>query len=303
MIGVFLQYRGVIGGLWGGQIVSGIGYDPNYSQWLTRYTGFILDANSLGSIFAISVITSLHFSTQNDRSRFVKASLFTFAGLNLFGIFLTGSRGAILITAFSIAAYLVLSRNYSLIAYLLPATALVVLAGQQFASFDFLVTSIANIFDGTDSSANNRTALWQYALSRAGELQIFFGDGFGARNPSLFAGQNSLFVDPVLLKFTTFDNAWLKTLLEMGAFSVASLSALFLLSFTNNLATRKGNSSFDALPIAVLTYFVLRSISVDSFDINPWNSVIWIILGTMLRPARTTTSLNEQKSNNQTDNG
>jgi hypothetical protein len=286
MVGVFLQYRGVIGGSWGGQIISGTGYDPNYSQWLTRYTSFILDANSLGSIFAISLITCLHLGTQKDFSRILKVAILTFAALNLFGIFLTGSRGGLLISAFSVFAYLGFSRRYSVISYLVPVAFLAVLAGQEFAGVDFLAVSITNIFDGSDVSANNRTELWQYALSRLGELQAFFGNGFGARNPSLFVGQDSLFTDSALLKFSTLDNSWLKALLEMGAFSVASLSALFLLSFKNNLASRKNNPTFDALPITVLIYFILRSLSVDAFDINPWNSVIWIILGTMLMSAK-----------------
>jgi len=282
MIGVLLQRLGIFGGLWGGQIISGIGYDPNYSQWLVRYTGFVLDANSLGMIFAISAITALHFSTQSGSTKTVRAFYFLFSMLNLFGILLTGSRGGILITGISLFAYLLISRKYLLLGRLVPAVILVLIAGLQFAGFDFLVSSIFAIFDGTDTSANLRSELWQYAISTSGDATLFIGKGFGARNPSLFVDQKSIFVDPALLKFTTLDNSWLKTYLELGGFAVIAIGWLFISAIRQNLARLKSNPIFSGLPAALLILFLIRSVSIDAFDINPWNSVIWIILGSMI---------------------
>lgn len=282
MIGVLLQRSGLIGGLWGGQIISGIGYDPNYSQWLIRYTGFVLDANSLGMIFGISAITALHYSTQQTLSIAIRSFSFLFAMLNLFSILLTGSRGGILITAISLFAYLVISRKYVLLGRLVPALLIVLAAGIQFAGFEFLISSIYAIFDGTDTSANLRAELWQYALANSGDLTIFTGQGFGARNPSLFVDQKSIFVDPSLLKFTTIDNSWLKTYLELGGLAVLALGWLFVSALRGNLSRTQFNPNFSGLPAALLILFLVRSISIDAFDINPWNSVIWIILGSMI---------------------
>jgi hypothetical protein len=299
MLGVLLQRLGLLGGVWGGQIISGIGYDPNYSQWLIRYTGFVLDANSLGMIFAIAAITSLHYSTQNSFSKISKVLFFAFSMLNLFSILLTGSRGGILITVIAVFAYLFISRKYLVIVRLVPATILVLVAGIQFAGFEFLVSSIFAIFDGTDTSANQRAELWQYALSIGDDLTIFIGQGFGARNPSLFVDQKTIFVDPTLLKFTTIDNSWLKTYLELGGMAVIALGWLFATAMRNSLAQRKSNSDFSALPVALLILFLIRSVSIDAFDINPWNSVIWIILGSMIGATRVETHKHEHTSRNE----
>lgn len=299
MVGVLLQRLGIIGGLWGGQIISGIGYDPNYSQWLVRYTGFVLDANSLGMIFAISAITALHFSTQNTFSKTVRSFYFLFSMLNLFSILLTGSRGGILITAISLFAYLLISRKYILLGRLIPAVILVLIAGIQFAGFEFLISSIFAIFDGTDTSANLRAELWQYAISTSGNETLFIGQGFGARNPSLFVDQKSIFVDPALLKYTTLDNSWLKTYLELGGFAVIAIGWLFIIAIRQNLARVKSKAIFSGLPAALLILFLIRSVSIDAFDINPWNSVIWIILGSMIgeqaveKPGQNTLSVTE----------
>jgi surface polysaccharide O-acyltransferase-like enzyme len=64
--------------------------------------------------------------------------------------------------------------------------------------------------------------------------------------------------------------------------SVISIAWLFMSAIRQNLTNIKLNSFFGGLPAALLILFLIRSFSIDAFDINPWNSVIWIILGSMI---------------------
>ena len=78
----------------------------------------------------------------------------------------------------------------------------------------------------------------------------------------------------------TVDNAWLKLLLEEGLIGVLLFAAVMVAGVRSALAVmRRLDARVPAIiASSTLLLLVFQGISVDSFDINPWNAFLWLTL-------------------------
>lgn len=268
--GIAAQMAGLLGGTWGGLLTSGQDYDPAARNYLTRYTGFLFNPNDLGLVLAMGVVVALIVASYRpDKALFALPS----AGIFTLGIVLTGSRGGLIALVLGIAVLLVFlpTLHRLLVVSLAAVGGLTMLTseGETRLVFD----SITDIFTGADASANVRTSLWTDYLQEADNLLI--GGAFGATTRTTAA--QSI---PLPSQIATVDNSLLKLLLEGGAISVAVLLALMAAIYLPLLGRRSTRDRYPAGAILALAAMIgFRSVSVDLFDINPWNAIIWLLGG------------------------
>ncbi|MGB3830212.1 MAG: O-antigen ligase family protein [Ornithinimicrobium sp.] len=271
LIAVGAQMLGLLGGTWGGLLTSGADYDPSRNNWLTRYTGLLYNPNDLGLILALGVVVALMLASERGGSRawfaIPSAALFTA------GIILTGSRGAVLALVLGIVVLLVfLPTLHRLLVISLAVVTTIALTTRE-GETRLVLSSITDIFTGADRSASTRQNLWSTYLDRADNLVI--GNGFGA---TVKAGAVDSAAAPSAI--ATVDNSVLKLLLEGGGLSVAVFLALLAVIYLPLLTLRNGRHRYAAGAIlAGVAMIGFRSGSVDLFDINPWNAIIWLFAG------------------------
>lgn len=269
MAAVGAQLVGLLGGTWGGLLTSGRNYDPVERNYLTRYTGLLLNPNDLGLILAAGVVVALMLASERPTRSWLAiptAALFTT------GIILTGSRGALLALVLGIAIMLVfLPTIHRLLVISLGIGTALWLTTRE-GETRLVLDSITDIFTGADHSANSRTDLWSTYLSQSDNLVI--GNAFGATLRSGALDSQSA------AGLATVDNSLLKLVLEGGWLAVTVFVAVLLVIYLPLLNRRYGPDRFAAGAIlAVMGMVGFRSISVDLLDINPWNAVIWLLGG------------------------
>lgn len=271
LLAVGAQILGLLGGTWGGLLTSGADYDPSRNNWLTRYTGLLYNPNDLGLTLALGVVVALMLASERGPSRawfaIPSAALFTA------GIILTGSRGAVLALVLGIVVLLVfLPTLHRLLVISLAIVTTIALTTRE-GETRLVLSSITDIFTGADRSASTRQSLWSTYLDRADNLVI--GNGFGA---TVRAGSvDSAAADSAI---ATVDNSLLKLLLEGGGLSVMVFLALLAVIYLPLFALRNGLHRYAAGAIlAGVAMIGFRSVSVDLFDINPWNAIIWLFAG------------------------
>ncbi len=277
------QLLGVLGGTWGGLLTSGRDYDPSQRNWLTRYTGLVYNPNDLGLILALGVIVALMVASERPpRAGFAIPSAAIFTA----GIILTGSRGAVLSLALGILVLLVfLPTLHRLLVISLAVVTSIALTTRE-GETRLVLDSITDIFIGADRSASVRQSLWSTYLSEADNLVI--GDAFGAT-----VREGAVESSAAPTNIATVDNSLLKLLLEGGWLSVTVFVALLAVIYVPLLSRRTGPHRYAAGAIlAAMSMIAFRSASVDLFDINPWNAIIWLFaglavgLGSHARPPR-----------------
>lgn len=273
--GVLLQLTGQLGGTWGGLLTSGSYADPAQRNWLTRFTGFVGNPNDLGLLLSLGVMMCVLSVAMGVLSH--KTILLGSAGVFVWVIFLTGSRGAILgLVIGMIVSLAFLSGRQRVLVSTISALAGALILTRS-GAFSIVVNSIGEIFAGQDASASFRTSLWHDRLSL--DHSWLFGGGFGAYAGRAITGSGGLGVDQAVQESTTIDNGWLKLFLEGGGLAVTAL-ALLLLSILASALTKHVRASVNPLATSVvftsMTMILWRSLSADLFDINPWNAVIWL---------------------------
>ncbi len=277
MVGVALQLVGAFRGTWGGLVVSGSAADPADRTLLTRYTGFVGNPNDLGLLLGLGLVVCLvGLVTRAYGRRLVHlSSLAAFT----WGLFLTGSRGAILGLVVGVLVVVVLLRPRHATRVAVAGVLIGSVPALTSDGVRHVLASIGAIGAGQDASAASRSSLWRDQL-RVND-QWLFGNGFGG-----YVG------GPVTAGTTTgtLDNAWLKLLLEAGVVGCALL-ALLILSFA--VPVLRSRRSLGPVPsvtalvvLAALAMLVWRSLSADLLDVNPWNAVLWMLLGLAAAHAR-----------------
>ena len=291
--GVLLQLTGHRGGTWGGLLTSGSYPDPTQRNWLTRFTGFVGNPNDLGLLLSLGAVMCVLTVAMGVSSR--KTILLVSAGVFVWGVFLAGSRGAILGLVIGMVASLIfLSGRQRLIVSTISALAGALLLTRG-GAFSIVVDSIGAIFDGQDASAGFRSNLWNDRLSL--DNSWLFGDGFGGYASSAITRSGGLGVDQAVQRSMTIDNGWLKLFLEGGGLTVTVLT-LLVISILASVLTKHVRASMNPLATSVvfisMTMILWRSLSADLFDINPWNAVIWLngglAVGLAAQPAKHSSS-------------
>lgn len=279
MVGVTAQLVGLYGGTWGGLLTSGRVADAAEMNWLTRYTGFAGNPNDLGLTLSIAAVGCVIAATVGMTRRRLFA--FTSAAVFLWGVVLTGSRGAFVgvILGVAVATLFLTVRQRVTILTVGGIAGTVALTVEESATI--IIDSLADIATGDDMSAGLRADLWgRYFTTSDNPL---LGSGFGGYTRALITESTSgLDVAGSIHRSATVDNAWLKLFLEGGAVSVTVLAVLLAAVTIPLLSYRAGTGpdrSRAAILTVTLTMLVWRSMTADVFDINPWNAVLWVVAG------------------------
>lgn len=280
MIGVGLQVAGLMGGTWGGLLTSGTTYNPETSDWLKRYTGFIWNPNNLALILACGIIILAACMLGKVSAR-VRVSCLALMAIFAVGVIATGSRGGLVAVALGVGALLLFAGRRGFALGIVTATlgiSAYVVSGS--AELDRIVQSFGEIISGTDASASQRSGVWIDRFQSADGASWIIGNGFGGYAPDTFANQRGLDIDPAAAKSATVDNSWLKILLEsglMGAMGMTlTLLAPMLASLTRSAGERR---AWGIAAGACLVALLWRSVSVDMLDQNPWNAILFLAIG------------------------
>ncbi len=283
MAGVGLQVAGLVSGTWGGLLVVGTQYDRASAEWLTRYTGWVMNPNDLATILVVAIVVAVCAIIRGEAIH-TSAALATLVAVFVWGIVLTGSRGGLVSLAAAIAVICILRGPRALAvvaAGTLAATvaaAAVVRSGVP--SLTRLLGSFGEIFGARDPSAIARDAVWSGRLSQAGSRTFLIGDGFGGYAPELFSAQRSLDVNSSAASLATVDNSWLKLFLETGTIGALGLALVVGAAIVGvHRQVRHGSRDVGVALAAVLTALIVRSFTVDMLDVNPWNAVWPVVLG------------------------
>lgn len=284
MSGVGLQLAGLMGGTWGGLVLSG-NSDGGFNR-LTRYTSFVANPNNLALLLTLAVIacTGCVFADVGARLRALCVGIIPLLG---FGIVLTGSRGGII--AVCLGLFVVLAwhgtRGWMLGAAIVGIVVAVAVRTTS-TGFSRLLTSLAELLEGSDISANHRTAAWADRMASTDGIGLVLGTGFGGYQPSLFAEQSGINIDSDLARLATVDNAWLKLVLEAGFVGAGSMAALLVVATAAALMRSRGGSNVVGIATgASLVAMIWRSASVDMLDQNPWNVILFMAIGLALASA------------------
>jgi hypothetical protein len=278
MSGVLLQLTGHLGATWGGLLTSGSHYDPSQQNQLTRYTGFLGNPNDLGLLLSLGAMVCVLTVAMAVSTR--KTVLLAMAGVFIWGVFLTGSRGAILgLVVGMLASLIFLGMRQRLIVSIVSILGVWLLLTQG-GAFGLVTDSIGSIVAGQDASASFRSNLWTDRVSANGPW--LFGSGFGGYAGNTLKGTGGLGVDAAVQQSMTIDNGWLKLFLEGGVLAVAVLT-LLLISILVPLLAKHIRAGPNALAVGTafccMAMILWRSLSTDLLDINPWNAIIWLSAG------------------------
>jgi O-antigen ligase len=274
MIGVLLQATGLFGGLWGGLRLT-----PG--QWLTRYTGFILNPNDLALLLSLAVIVAAAALMTGLPGR-LKYLLGALIVVFLWGVILTGSRGGIVAVGLGIAVLLA-ARGLRALAV---GTVLAAVAGAYLYTSTAIgvvrvLESLGEIVRGQDPSTIQRAQVWEDRMAGYDLTDIALGRGFGGYAPHLFGRVTELDIPAEILVLGTVDNGWLKLGLESGIVGVVALAAVMLTALSCGLVRARSlnNGLAGAATAACLVALLWRSTSVDLLDANPWNAWICLAVG------------------------
>lgn len=278
--GVYFQLEGRYGGTWGGLLVSGTKNISSTVERITRYTGFVLNPNNLGLLFAMTavVLVVVIVKTPTVSTKILLTLVVLFL---LYGTVLTNSRTAIVglgAGSFVALTFLGLRRVVGLSA----ATAAVAYVGYAsgWSQVTRFVDSFGDIANETDVSYLARVSLWGAKISDLEFLQSIGGGGYGAANPALYERQSGFALDSKAQVAGTVDNSWLKLWIEGGIVSVVIMLAVVATAVVVIYRTRNTDIvSISAGVIGVLVTFLWATFSYDMLDINPWNGVLWLLLG------------------------
>lgn len=284
--GVYLQLNGRYGGTWGGLSLNpGVPQSSAAAEWLTRYTGFALNPNNMGLIAGASTVALLVLAVAPGAVRpRVACILFSLAFFYL--VLLSNSRTALVATGVGVVVGLLLtSVRAAVIGITAMSVATVLLLTSTWAQIEVLLQSLGGIASATDDSYLARISLWSDYLSHVHGVEVVIGRGFGAVNPDLYDHVSSIGVDQSLLKAGTVDNSWIKLVIEGGVFLAVLMALIISLSAWSGfegyrLSRLHGiQTTGYVVPLSLFPMMIWASASYDVFDINPWNGLIWVLVG------------------------
>jgi O-antigen ligase len=281
VFGVALQLAGLIGFTWGGLTLGGAGQFEHHAR---RYTSFTLNPNDLGLamlILAVVVHAVTRERTTTWRLRLLGSLL---ASVCLAVVFMTSSRGALIGLVLLGFYWFAIARRTGhypvavITGVVVALIALPFLVPSVAPSINKAISSVPGIFHGSDDSAQARRLRWGDVLGS--DRNFVTGVGYGGFGDAP-AGASVLAVSGTQDSGSlTIDNGWLKLLLEEGLVGVLLFASVILAGVRSALgAMRHGAARVPAvIASSILLLMAFRGASVDSFDINPWNAVLWLAL-------------------------
>jgi hypothetical protein len=282
-LGVIFQLLGFIGGTWGGLAQT-------QSTHATRYTSFLLNPNDLGLAMFIAAVIAYFVARESTGI----VALGAYVCVGAFGacVLLSASRGALL--AIPVVLVYLAARGLRKPMLVLAATlllgALILSAASPASkrSIGSTVHSIGSAAAGQDASVKQRSDRWKTLIRDTANPLIGGGyGGYGGAATQNVTGSQRHAIYTQL----TVDNSWLKLWLEAGALGVIAMGGVFFLGVSRCWSLVRSNDPVVGLVCgSALLALLFRSLSVDLFDINPWNFIIWALIGIAYSPADTVES-------------
>jgi hypothetical protein len=281
LVGMMLQISGKLSGTWGGILTEGQNYNPVNSRWLQRYTSFLQNPNDFGLFMGCIALVLITVGFRAHVSRRILPVVG--AVLALGGLALSSSRGGYL--AFVVGfLYVAIANRFrgalATCAIVAGAAVALVVISPRVATFARVTTSsLAGIVSGTDKSSEARVALWQANL----EQVTFAGLGYGGSRTAESARVDITDVKARMAARSgqTVDSGWLKLAVEEGILGLALLSLICIVTMRCLWRTRRRDvhQLASVAAGAVFSAYMFRSLSVDILDINPWNWLLWLLVG------------------------
>ncbi len=278
-LGLILQRQGILGGVWGGES-NGDLLHPVYAH---RYTSFLGNPNDLGLFMLCAALLLYLSAVQTERSSTVRILAVAMSLMAVYAMFLASSRGAFLALPLVFLFYFVIgARRAWLIAVTVAFIAVVVvdpLVPSVHTGMTTAITSVENVVAGNDVSSSARLTGWGHRLSHAGNIVL--GAGYGGYAQGANADASRTDERQQLYHQLTVDNGWLKLWLEEGIVGILIFAAIIGYLISNSIRSRMSplGRLVGLMTAGVAVAMTFRAFSVDLFDINPWNSFIWLIFG------------------------
>jgi O-antigen ligase len=278
--------KGVLGGVWGGALISGNDYNPITSRWLVRYTGFVQDPNNLAILMNLCAIACLSVAWMR-RDRRVRMLMIGGVAASAGVVVVTGSRGGLIGIPLGLLVFSLFTGTRALMRIsIFAAIGSWAALNAHFSSLDGLLSTFTKVVGGQDQSMQHRLAVWTRYQEEAGRSPIF-GQGFGGYNQTALRGSEfNVSVDAA--RQATVDNSWLKLLLETGIIGV-TFAALVALCFGTALiraATTGAPRPVVAGVGAAMAIIAWRSVSTDVLDINPYDMIVPLLIAAALQLAQ-----------------
>lgn len=278
--GVVLQILGVLPGAWGGLPLS----DGAESPLATRYTSFVLNPNDLG-LYLLGISVALYvFSRHQHLDLAARVSVLSGVAMCAAFLLLSASRGAILAAPIVILFLIAIGDRRTLTHFaVVSACALVIvlLIPPLRASAWTTIGSLGSVLTGDDVSIAARIDTWNRWMTS--DTNLLIGSGYGGYAAAAqFAGIDiSAARDRAeLYRALTVDNSWLKLWLEQGLLGIIAFTPILVGAVVRCFRSARSHWSPATATIgALLVAIGFRAASVDFFDINPWNFILWLLIG------------------------
>ena len=284
IFGAILQVTGALPGDVGGLRLGGSIADPEFAR---RYTSFAGNPNDFGLLMLClaAVLFALAHGARLPRAGRTTLLFGTLAAM--VALLASSSRGAVL-ALIPVGAFVLYTVNVrraaSFLAIGLVAVAVIVASVPALeVSVRRSLDSIPGILGENDPSSTARLWNWKTRLeeTRASPL---WGAGYGGYAPGIdFSGEGVSTRDERLTigRTLTVDNGALKLWLEEGLLGLMLFAAILGISLyrASRLARHPSTRVRGLIAGSVLAAAAFRGLSVDLFDISPWNYVIWLAVG------------------------
>jgi hypothetical protein len=284
-VGVLLQVKGVLGGVWGGALISGNDYNPITSRWLVRYTGFVQDPNNLAILMNLCAIACLSVAWMR-RDRRARMLMIGGVAASAGVVVVTGSRGGLIGIPLGLLVFSLFTGTRALIRIaIFAAIGSWAALNAHFSSLDGLLSTFTKVVGGQDPSIQQRLAVW--TKYQEGGLSPIFGQGFGGYNQTALRG-SGFDVSADAARQATVDNSWLKLLLETGVIGVTFAALVVLCCGTALIRAVKTGAPRPVVAGvgAAIAIVVWRSASTDALDINPYNMIVPLLIAAALQLAQ-----------------
>ncbi|MBE0571345.1 MAG: O-antigen ligase family protein [Ignavibacteriaceae bacterium] len=225
-------------------LITNIPFDSWTAGHGKGFMGFFGHQNLLASVILFTIPTVFGFKIK-DQSKKLKVLLFILLTLNFILLILTYSRSAILSLIFGVIVFLILNRNWKVLAYGFAIAAVHVIVIYSIPSLNqFTDTIIKKDFPEVYSS---RMWMWEPSYKAALEGGLF-GLGYGISHPEISSGEYSdRFEDGRLIREK--GNSVLALVEEAGVIGLILflLPIIYLLQKLPDLAYRQAGTRYQTL--------------------------------------------------------
>lgn len=273
--GVVLQLGDAMAGAWGGRPLDD-------GTLALRYTSFLRNPNDL-ALFLVCLVVPLVLVTSRWT---VRARLLGIAATTACAaaVLLAASRGMVLAAPIAVLYVLVAGfRRAALDLAVAGALAFVLLPlalPERSAAPGSTVASIGSASSGADVSLGERRARWNRLLEQ--DTHPLVGGGYGGYAPGARFERVRLLDEgerKELQQELTVDSGWLRLWLEQGALGTALLLLVFVGGVARPLAAGRRRTLAAVAGGSVVLLIGIRALTLDLFDINPWNFFLPLALG------------------------